>query len=465
MNILAPMRTYGRTEERLMSLFLSATVRDMGDYRARIPEWTQHFNINVNPHKYWSGAAEPIEQLCTRRISSCSGYIGVFGYRYGWRPPGRERSITHIEFDHAMLIWKGRSTVPPIFLFLPTAGSVAAQQLKKLADDVLANEFKGDEAEIKSSRTKQENLLRRIAELGRLVNDFASLDELRERIATSLFHYHTTLLDGLAEAESTGARALGIPPTQLGQIGRDKQLQTIKSILFGLASQPAAPGAFIVVRGQESGGLAEFIELLNRWKGWGRTARVRVCPSDDDLAKLVAWVRRAIDDTEPTESNPFDALAQGIARRGEHELLVVIIKQRRGWQPERFQAQFWRPLHDRLLSRRSASGNRSRFVLVRVFAQPIGPDEAQLMQACEPAQANFDWTRALLLPPCEDLTEQQVASWLMSDELGLDLDQAARVAKDAVHRNDGVIDGTPLHVFDRLRADGFWEKLTAGFAP
>jgi hypothetical protein len=48
----------------------------MGDYRAKIPEWAQHLNINVNPQMYWSGAAEPIEALCKRRISNCSGYLG-----------------------------------------------------------------------------------------------------------------------------------------------------------------------------------------------------------------------------------------------------------------------------------------------------------------------------------------------------------------------------------------------------
>jgi sensor c-di-GMP phosphodiesterase-like protein len=79
MNMLAPIRAHARIEERLTSLFLSATVRDMGDYRAKVPEWTRHLNINVNPQKYWSGGAEPIEELCTRRISSCSGYSGVFG--------------------------------------------------------------------------------------------------------------------------------------------------------------------------------------------------------------------------------------------------------------------------------------------------------------------------------------------------------------------------------------------------
>jgi hypothetical protein len=464
--MLTPVRTYGRVEERLTSLFLSATVRDMGDYRAKIPEWARHLNINVNPQKYWSGAAEPIEELCTRRISGCSGYIGVFGYRYGWQPPGQERSITHIEFDHAMSIWKDRSKFPPVFLFLPRTGSVASRHLRKLADEVLAKEFGNERAQIKNSRTKQEGLRQTIASLGRLVNDFTSIGELKERVTASFFHYHTTLLEGLGQAEPLGAKASGIPSAQLGRIGRDKQIEAIKSILFALAAQPTAPGACLIVHGREGSGLAEFLDFLGSWRGWGSTARVRtISPSEEDPAYLAAWMRRAFGETGTAEGDPFEILADGITRRCEREYPVVIIKQRRGWRPEKFQAQFWQPLYERLLARWSAPESRKRFVLVRVFANPIGPDEAQLMHAGEPREAKIDWTHPQLLPPCTDLTEAQVASWLMSDDLGLDPHRAVRVAREVVRQSDGTVDGTPLHVFDRLRADGFWEELTARAVP
>jgi hypothetical protein len=326
MNMIAPIRAHARVEERLTSLFLSATVRDMGDYRAKIPEWTQHLNINVNPQKYWSGAAEPIEALCTRRISNCSGYLGLFGYRYGWQPPGQERSITHIEFDHAMSMWSKRSAFPPIFLFLPRAGSVASRHLKKLADAVLAKEFGNDRTKIKNSRAKQEKLHQTIAGLSRLVNVFSSIGELQERLTASLYHYHIQLLEGLTEAESLKAKASSIPSAQLGRIGRESQIEAIKSILIALAGQPTVPGASLVVHGHESAGLAEFLDFLGSWRGWGSTARARtLSPTDDDWTYLAAWIQRAIGETDAAGDDPLEMLAGAIARCCEVAMPLTVL--------------------------------------------------------------------------------------------------------------------------------------------
>jgi hypothetical protein len=461
MNMLAPIRAHARVEERLTSLFLSATVRDMGDYRAKVPEWTRHLNINVNPQKYWSGGAEPIEELCTRRISSCSGYLGVFGYRYGWQPPGQERSITHLEFDHAMSLWRERSNFPPVFLFLPKAGSVASRHLKKLADEVLAKEFGNDRTRIKNSRAKQEKLRQIIASLSRLVNDFASIEELKERVTCSLYHYHVGLLEGLTEAESFKARASSIPSAQLGRIGRDSQIETVKSILIALAGQPTVPGACLAVHGPENAGLAEFLDFLSSWRGWGSSARVRpLCPTDQDTTYLAAWIQRAIGETDASGGKPLDTLAGGIARRCDREFPIIIIKQRRGWQLEQFQEQFWRPLYEKLLRLWNSSRTRKQFILVRVLANPSTSDKKQSVQGCELGQTKFDWTCPLTLPVCGELNEGQVASWLI--DLGFDSHRALRIAREAVHQTDGTLDGVPLHVFDRLRADGFWEELIAG---
>jgi hypothetical protein len=43
MSLLASLRARGRVD-KITSLFLSATVRDMGDYRAKIPNWAQGLN-------------------------------------------------------------------------------------------------------------------------------------------------------------------------------------------------------------------------------------------------------------------------------------------------------------------------------------------------------------------------------------------------------------------------------------
>jgi hypothetical protein len=81
MNMLAPIRAHARVEERLTSLFLRAQPR--GTWEITEQKFLNGRDTSTStsiPQKYWSGGAEPIEELCTRRISSCSGYLGVFGY-------------------------------------------------------------------------------------------------------------------------------------------------------------------------------------------------------------------------------------------------------------------------------------------------------------------------------------------------------------------------------------------------
>jgi hypothetical protein len=254
---------------------------------------------------------------------------------------------------------------------------------------------------------------------------------------------------------------LEIPSGQLGRIGRNLQIDSTKSLILALGSQTSVPGATMIAHGDETAGLAEFLDFLDDWSGWGHAARIMtLSPTNEDPAVLAEWIRRALGETDSAEGDRLDLLATGIARRCEREPIVVILKRPRGWRPERFQTEFWLPLFDRLQARWTSTGSRKKFILVRAFEGPKEPGQAQPIQVGEPSQPQHDWTRAFLLPRCDDLTEAHVASWL--SDLGLDPGHAARVAREAVRRSDGTPDCEPLHVFARLRTDGFWEEVAAG---
>src|SRR5208337_2826214 len=245
-----------------------------------------------------------------------------------------------------------------------------------------------------------------------------------------------------------------IPSSDLGKIGRKPQRDATTAILDALDEERGVPGALLLVHGPEGAGLAEFLASLESWRGWPRGARVKkLHPTDEDPARIAASIPGALGEAGLTEDNPF---AAAIARRYENDCAVVILTRQRGWRPESFQNEFWRPLYDRLKPRWSGQKALKKFILVRVLAGLADPGPA--IQSCDPAPAQYDWTRALALPRCGDLTERDIKTWL-SDDLMLDRDRVVTITKEAIRGDDGAIDGTPLYVFERLRGHGFWDEL------
>jgi hypothetical protein len=53
---------------------------------------------------------------CLADLDECSAYVGIFGWCYGTRPAGREKSYTELEFDHAMS--KVEAATMDAFLFV-----------------------------------------------------------------------------------------------------------------------------------------------------------------------------------------------------------------------------------------------------------------------------------------------------------------------------------------------------------
>lgn len=89
----------------------------------------------------WAEAGHFVVDVCRQRVRTCDACTALFGYRYGWQPPGFARSITKVEFAWAVERWAQRAA--SIFVLLPEKGSEADTQLhdwsepyrQHLADD------------------------------------------------------------------------------------------------------------------------------------------------------------------------------------------------------------------------------------------------------------------------------------------------------------------------------------------
>lgn len=57
-------------------------------------------HVDIAMEYYIAEDARPVDR-CVRDASSCDLYVGLFAYRYGYCPPGEQRSITELEFRAA----------------------------------------------------------------------------------------------------------------------------------------------------------------------------------------------------------------------------------------------------------------------------------------------------------------------------------------------------------------------------
>jgi hypothetical protein len=82
-------------------IFVGSTFSDMQLYRRAVRDaLTQLETIVRGMEQFGSKPGSPVEE-CLRIVRSCQVYVGLFGMRYGSVPDGRDKSMTHLEYDEA----------------------------------------------------------------------------------------------------------------------------------------------------------------------------------------------------------------------------------------------------------------------------------------------------------------------------------------------------------------------------
>jgi formylglycine-generating enzyme required for sulfatase activity len=102
-------------EQQGMRVYLSSTLSDLEDERRAVKDalsgdYTVVESYEADPRPLW--------QSCIGDVASCAIHIGIVGMRYGFVPPGQEKSITELEFDAA------RAAGLPCFMFVRKVGAV-----------------------------------------------------------------------------------------------------------------------------------------------------------------------------------------------------------------------------------------------------------------------------------------------------------------------------------------------------
>ena len=85
----------------MSQIYVSSTFIDLREHRKALSLAIRRLrHVDVAMEYYVAEDARPVDR-CVRDASSCDLYVGVFARRYGFCPPGEERSITELEFRAA----------------------------------------------------------------------------------------------------------------------------------------------------------------------------------------------------------------------------------------------------------------------------------------------------------------------------------------------------------------------------
>ncbi|MEU7960167.1 HEAT repeat domain-containing protein [Micromonospora humida] len=89
-----------------MKVYISATQKDLLKYRLAVHAVARRLKIeDVAMEAYGADVQPPLER-CLSDVRDCDLYLGLFAWRYGFRPPGQTSSITELEYRAALAAGK-----------------------------------------------------------------------------------------------------------------------------------------------------------------------------------------------------------------------------------------------------------------------------------------------------------------------------------------------------------------------
>ena len=116
-----------------LAIFLSSTIGDYETFRREVQEvLLRKAECACFLSEDWTGGYDATVQKCQDRVHQSGGFILLLGYWYGSIPPGKEKSITHLEFEWALERWK-TDPFPKMAVLKPKLDRLKAEGPVRLA--------------------------------------------------------------------------------------------------------------------------------------------------------------------------------------------------------------------------------------------------------------------------------------------------------------------------------------------
>ncbi|MBN1814448.1 MAG: DUF4062 domain-containing protein, partial [Anaerolineae bacterium] len=82
-------------------VYVSSTYGDLVEHRQQVYDILRKMRYDVIAMEDYVATDERPLDKCLADVASCHIYVGIFAWRYGYIPPGQERSITELEYRQA----------------------------------------------------------------------------------------------------------------------------------------------------------------------------------------------------------------------------------------------------------------------------------------------------------------------------------------------------------------------------
>jgi formylglycine-generating enzyme required for sulfatase activity len=86
---------------RLYKVFISSTYLDNVERRKIVQDAITDANMVWHGMELFTASTRPTVEECKRHVEEADVLVGIIAWRYGWEPPGSNKSITEIEYDAA----------------------------------------------------------------------------------------------------------------------------------------------------------------------------------------------------------------------------------------------------------------------------------------------------------------------------------------------------------------------------
>ena len=90
------------TDKPSCKAFVSSTYLDLKEHRGRVIDALRKSGIHVDPMEDWTADDREPKQFSQQRVDGCRLCILLVAFRRGYVPEGEMRSITQMEYHHAV---------------------------------------------------------------------------------------------------------------------------------------------------------------------------------------------------------------------------------------------------------------------------------------------------------------------------------------------------------------------------
>lgn len=211
-----------------MKVYISSTYQDLKEYRAAAALAVRKLGLEAVGMEAYSAADERPLDRCLKDVRRCDLYVGLFGWRAGYQPPGQRESITALEYREAK-----RSKRRCLLFLLDESVKEQWPQVWKDGPDTAIDALRAELSEES------------------LVATFLNPHHLQAEVTAALAPY-------------AGSSCSQIPDLLPWLVDREPQENDLRTLLEPAQGPESRRPHFVVVHGRRNEAPAEFMQRVAR---------------------------------------------------------------------------------------------------------------------------------------------------------------------------------------------------------